>query len=439
MKAVLLIITFVSLLLGAYSRDNTNEIINDDQTMLTWQDNNVVSIQTLNWNEAVDYCENLNLANYEDWRLPNINELRSIVDRTKEDPAINLVFMHIISGDFWSSTSGGPYLNNTAWGVDFLKGFGFGLGPADSKSSAAYVRCVRGGYIAPHTPPVMGDILNQIATQNINFSLDISTYVTLTNGDAVSQYTLTGTLPTGMSFNTTTGLLSGTASEAGMFDFSVTAADNDGISNSDSFTLTVEEMDNDGVTELPGVDGNHNGTEDRFEDNVASLPSGTDSITVSVQSSASIHTVSTSSTYMSGQRSDGTQIYFPYGTVSFTVSGLSNGGTANIELFYPYNENIEGYAKQLADGFWYDVGAIVTHNSADGYTKVTFSIVDGSSFDLDELVNGEVQDPGGAYSLTLSASNTVTVPLSASAKAVLALLFVFAALLFMRKEKWINS
>ena len=63
--------------------------------------------------------------------------------------------------------------------------------------------------------------------------------MTLTNGDAITTYTLTGTLPTGLTFNSTTGILSGTPSQTGIFDLSVTATDNDGASNSDSFRITV--------------------------------------------------------------------------------------------------------------------------------------------------------------------------------------------------------
>lgn len=91
-------------------------------------------------------------------------------------------------------------------------------------------------------PPIMGDIPNQNATAGVLFSLDISSYVTLTNNDPIinNGYTLTGTLPSWLTFNSTTGLLIGTPIEAAAaITFSVTASDNDGASNSDSFTVTV--------------------------------------------------------------------------------------------------------------------------------------------------------------------------------------------------------
>ncbi len=90
------------------------------------------------------------------------------------------------------------------------------------------------------SPPIMGDVPNQTATVGASFSLNISSYVILTNSDPITAYTLTGSLPAGLSFNTSTGVISGTPTTgAAAVALSVTATDNDGVSNSDSFTLTV--------------------------------------------------------------------------------------------------------------------------------------------------------------------------------------------------------
>ncbi|QFR42695.1 Ig domain-containing protein [Sulfurimonas xiamenensis] len=95
-------------------------------------------------------------------------------------------------------------------------------------------------FIPLPTPPIMGDVPDQLIIVGTPFSLNISTYVTLTDSDPIISYALSGTLPAGLSFNTTTGILSGTPTESGTFTLSVTAQDKDGTSNSDSFTLSSE-------------------------------------------------------------------------------------------------------------------------------------------------------------------------------------------------------
>ena len=58
-------------------------------------------IQTLSWEEALS-------ATNDQWRLPNIKELQSLVEVQCSDPAINnSMFLRIPSGFFWSATPGG--------------------------------------------------------------------------------------------------------------------------------------------------------------------------------------------------------------------------------------------------------------------------------------------------------------------------------------------
>ncbi|MBS4068253.1 MAG: choice-of-anchor D domain-containing protein [Sulfurimonas sp.] len=91
------------------------------------------------------------------------------------------------------------------------------------------------------TPPIMGDVPNQTAIVGTAFSLNIASYVTLTNADPVTLYTLSGgPLPAGLSFDNATGILSGMPTTVtGATSFSITATDDDGVSNSDTFTITV--------------------------------------------------------------------------------------------------------------------------------------------------------------------------------------------------------
>ena len=105
---------------------------------LEWQDNEIGS--TTDWESAIERCEILVLSGYSDWRLPNINELKSIVDRSKYNPAIVDSFQNTDSSSYWSSTSDEGN-SDYAWLVYFYDG---GVGNY-GKSSNLYVRCVRGG------------------------------------------------------------------------------------------------------------------------------------------------------------------------------------------------------------------------------------------------------------------------------------------------------
>ncbi len=93
-------------------------------------------------------------------------------------------------------------------------------------------------YTVP-SPPIMGNIPDQNLESGTSFTLDISDYVTLTEGDPILSYTITGTLPSGISFDTSTGILSGTPTVDGTFLLYATATDKDGESNSDSFNLII--------------------------------------------------------------------------------------------------------------------------------------------------------------------------------------------------------
>jgi hypothetical protein len=49
----------------------------DWETGLCWQ--NPSSVDSFNWNNAATYCNNLSLGGYDDWRLPKIQELISLL------------------------------------------------------------------------------------------------------------------------------------------------------------------------------------------------------------------------------------------------------------------------------------------------------------------------------------------------------------------------
>jgi hypothetical protein len=94
------------------------------------------------WRDALAYCDTLSWGGYDDWRLPDRNELRSIVDYGRMGPAIDpAAFPGTPGSHTWSSSSdSGSY--SFAWRVRFDDGNVFNYG----KSSNTYnVRCIRRG------------------------------------------------------------------------------------------------------------------------------------------------------------------------------------------------------------------------------------------------------------------------------------------------------
>ena len=75
--------------------DNGDGTISDIATGLMWQ--KADDGESRDWKEALSYSEDLELAKYNDWRLPNAKELQSIVDysrspQTTNSPAIDPIF-----------------------------------------------------------------------------------------------------------------------------------------------------------------------------------------------------------------------------------------------------------------------------------------------------------------------------------------------------------
>jgi hypothetical protein len=126
--------------------DNGDGTVRDNLTGLMWaQDANLAS-GTKTWQEAIDYSNNLSLglegcgSNYTNWRLPNRNELNSLVDAGNYNPALTSghPFSNVQSSFYWSSTT---IASNTdfAWSVLMYYGYVF----YTNKTTSNYVWPVR--------------------------------------------------------------------------------------------------------------------------------------------------------------------------------------------------------------------------------------------------------------------------------------------------------
>jgi Protein of unknown function (DUF1566) len=120
-----------------YKVDAPTKVVVDVVTELMWQ--REVDPMPRNWEEAKTYCNDLEHAGHDDWRLPTRIELVSIVDYTKTYLSINAdAFPDTPIGGFWTSS---PVAGSgsTAWVVRFGNGVTYG----HDVTVSYRVRCVR--------------------------------------------------------------------------------------------------------------------------------------------------------------------------------------------------------------------------------------------------------------------------------------------------------
>jgi hypothetical protein len=96
--------------------DNGDGTITDNVTGLMWQ--KTPSRDSVPWETALTRAEESVLGGHDDWRLPNLKELGSLVDITRNAPAVSAAFSAMQSLRYWTSSAQFKQTAN-AWFVDF--------------------------------------------------------------------------------------------------------------------------------------------------------------------------------------------------------------------------------------------------------------------------------------------------------------------------------
>jgi len=133
MRKFLIITFFFSALMAEIT------IVKDPKTNLMWEDTPHVKETKITQPRAKVYCSELKAGGFEDWRLPTIQELLTIIDYSRISPALLKEFSYVDDESFyWTQTTVADE-SDAFWGVNFKRG-------ASSKASEyydRYVRCVR--------------------------------------------------------------------------------------------------------------------------------------------------------------------------------------------------------------------------------------------------------------------------------------------------------
>lgn len=115
------------------------EAVLDTRTNLIWS---VEVLKRQSYAQALEAPASLKTAGFDGWRLPTVEELFLLADRSRVSPAINTDFFPDTPSDwFWSSTPYASSPSGCAWIVYFASGYS----GWDGQGSELYVRAVRAG------------------------------------------------------------------------------------------------------------------------------------------------------------------------------------------------------------------------------------------------------------------------------------------------------
>lgn len=155
----------------AYEK-NGDGTVTDLNTGLMWEE--IPTTEGFDWNDAKEYCENLELGGYDDWRMPTAKELFSISDFSSGWPYLNTDYFSLVDNEhvdkseqYWTAnqyvgyTEEGQY--TAAFGVNHATGHikaypgeapegGRPQGPPPGENKAPQGQDVEG-----HRPPPPGE------------------------------------------------------------------------------------------------------------------------------------------------------------------------------------------------------------------------------------------------------------------------------------------
>ncbi|PLY05932.1 MAG: hypothetical protein C0625_11390 [Arcobacter sp.] len=140
MKYLFLMILIVSFSFSNnFQRSSSTKIVTDSTAKVMWMDDiSVIKIKKTH-EDAISYCEKLNFAGYSDWRIPKLEEFKTIVDKKNERNYINKAFKFNVPDGYWALKAHW----RTFWFYADYMHFVSGTAYFDSRHKTKYVRCIR--------------------------------------------------------------------------------------------------------------------------------------------------------------------------------------------------------------------------------------------------------------------------------------------------------
>ena len=117
--------------------------VKDELTGLVWSKNANLLNSDKTWQQALDYVAGMNAGTYPnfgytDWRLPNVNELKSLIDNSEYGPALPSGYPFTnVRYAYWSSTTDAGYTDG-AWVVSMDSGYVFSIDKSGYDGSYAW-------------------------------------------------------------------------------------------------------------------------------------------------------------------------------------------------------------------------------------------------------------------------------------------------------------
>ena len=314
--------------------DNSDGTVTDNLTGLIWLKNAnctntaggiVKSNGNLTWADALTWCNSLSSGTCDlsdgstagQWRLPNVDELESLVDLSQTNPALPTVnqFSNVQTSIYWSSSTD-AYDTGYAWYVNMYDG---SVKNFNTKTYASYVWPVRGGQVAVPAPTISGTPSSAI--------VGIAYTFTPTTSNATTISLTAGTLPLGLSLNASSGTITGTPTTAGTYSgIQITATGSGGSTNLSGLSITVIK-NTPSVSAWPTASGINRGqalSASTLSGGTASVP-GTFAFTNPATVPGSTGIYSTSVTFTPTNSAN-------YNTASGTVTVAVSGGPTSVPV-----------------------------------------------------------------------------------------------------------